>query len=353
MKKNWGLVILVGIWSTVASAQTTVVTHAELQAVTTNGTSAWTETLPLTIRGVVLNDPTEMLDSSYDPDATAEGSFGGQYQIFFQATDSTDRGGTALWMAQNYFFIPGQDYGADWTNEMNRVMADTNGRAFRKGDWIEVTAQKALFFNGKVNINEAHRILPENNFDIRLVKASAGLPQAEALTLPDLVAADGSALFDDTRETGGEHWQGMRVRLDGIRLADTNGWGQTNWDDRVCTALDDTGRTLPLRMPLTDLGSPPSTSAWFSAVGILNQEGGNTNGYELFVQEIGPILSVGTNITGAQTVSFSADYEGFILEASDDGLQSWGAVDIMPVKVLVIEDDGDSTNRAYRLRKLD
>jgi len=356
-----GLVLLALLLACPAAAQASTVTHAELQAVTTNGTSAWVETFPFTIRGVVLNDPGEMLDTAYDSAATAEGRLGGQVQLFIQATDSADRGGTALWMAQNYEalgpWVPaGNDYGAAWTNEMNRVGIDTNGRAFRKGDWIEVTARQALFFNGKRNINEGHRIAPEFNFDIALVKVNAGLPQAEALTLPDLVAADGSAIFDDTRATGGEYWQGMRVRLDGIRLSDTTGWGQTNWADRLCTATDDTGRTLPLRMPLTDLGEAPSTSRWFSAVGILNQEGGNTNGYELFVQEIGPILSVGTNITGAQAVSFSADYEGFVLEATDNLSSTnpvWSAVDVTPVKVIVIEDDGESITRAYRLRKID
>jgi len=352
------LFLLAGCLSGGASgwAQTTVVTHVELQAVTSTGTSAWVETFPFTIQGVILNDPQEMLDSTTDPDAGAEGRFGGQFQIFIQAVDPLDRGGTALWMAQNYFFIPGQDYGTDWTNELNRVGVDTNGRSFRKGDWVEVTARKALFREGKVNINEAHLILPENNFDIELVKANAGLPQAETLTLPDLVAADGSARFDSSRETGGEHWQGMRVRLDGIRLSDTNGWGQTNWADRVCMATDDTGRMLPLRMPLTDMGAVPATSTWFSAVGILNQEGGNTNGYELFLQEIGPILSVDTHITGSMTVSFSADYEGFVLEATDNLSSTnpvWNAVDITPIKVIVIEDDSVSSNRAYRLRKID
>ncbi len=341
-----------------ASAQTAVVTHAELQAVTSTGTSAWVETFPFTIRGVVLNDPGEMLDPAYDPGATASNLVGGQYQVFLQAADAGDRGGTALWMAQNYEamgpWIPaGNDYGAEWTNEMRRVMADTNGRAFRKGDLVEVTARKALFYNGKRNINEAHRIAAANDFDIRLAKANAGLPQAEALELSDLKNADDSAIFDAARAAGGEHWQGMRVRLDGIRLADTNGWGQTAWAGRICTATDGAGRTLPLRMPLADLGAPPSTSTYFSATGILNQEGGNTNGYELFVQEIGPVLGVAAGAAGGVAVSFSSDYEGYVLEASDDGLQNWGAVDATPRKVIVIEDDGASTSRVYRLRKVD
>ena len=52
-------------------------------------------------------------------------------------------------------------------------------------------------------------------------------------------------------------------------------------------------------------------------------------------------------------MNFSADYEGYVLEASDDGLQNWNPVDVTPVKVIVIEDDSDSPTRAYRLRKVD
>ena len=340
-------------WSAcVAASAQTVMTHTNLQAVTSTGTSAWVESFPFTIRGVILNNPNEMLDNQFKPEATNTAS-GAQYQIFIQAVKEGDRGGTALWMAQ-YNYIPGQIYeGPAWTNEMDRLMIGTNGRAFRKGDLIEVTARKALFFDGKLNINEGHRIAPEYNFDIALVKANVGLPQAEAVVVSNLVAADGSQIFDSSRANGGEHWQGMRVRMDGIRLVNTNGWGKTNWADRVCTVVDSNGFSFPLRMPLTNLGAPPTTSTYFSATGILNQENSDTNGYELFVQEIGPVLNVGTSAAGGMAVSFSADYESYVLEASDDGLHTWTNVDVTPMKVIVIEDDSDSTNRAYRLRKLD
>ena len=108
-----------------------------------------------------------------------------------------------------------------------------------------------------------------------------------------------------------------------------------------------------MRMPLTEMGEPLATSKYFSATGILNQEGSNTNGYELFVQELGPVLNVGTSSSGGIAVSFSSDYEGYVLEASDDGLQNWEEVDVTPVKVIVIEDDSVSSNRVYRLRKVD
>ncbi len=353
MNRRW-MAGLLALGATTACGQTSVVTHWELQATTTTGTSAWVESFPFAIRGVIVNDPEEMLDYTYNPDATASNLMGGQFQVFFQGVGD-DRGGTALWMAQNYqaMGMSGQDYGSEWTNEMRRVQYDANGRKFRKGDLIEVTARKALFRGGKRNINEAHRITASNDFDVVLVKANVGLPQAEAATLADLVDTNGVQIFDATRALGGERWQGMRVRLDGLRLTNTNGWGKTNWSDRVCTVTDDAGRSFPLRLPLTDLGDPPATTTVFSATGILNQENSNTNGYELFVQEIGPELSIGQGAAGGVAVSFSSDYEGYVLQASDDGLESWQDVDVTPRMVVVVEDDGAATNRVYRLIKKD
>jgi hypothetical protein len=301
---------------------------------------------------VILNDPEEMLDPAYHPGATGVSS-GGQYQMFIQAVAAGDRGGTALFMSQ-MSFVAGNNYDeTTWSNEMRRVMYDGNGRKFRKGDLVEVTARKALFFNGKRNINEAHRTMVSNNFDIALVRPNTVLPQAEPLTLADLKHADDSAIFDELRATGGEHWQGMRVRIDGIRLATTNGWGQTAWSDRICTATDDTGRTLTLRMPRTDLGPAPETSKWFSATGILNQENSPTNGYELFVQEIGPELEIRSDPASGMALGFAADYEGYVLEYSDDGLNIWTNLDATPKRVLVIEDVAAPPNRMYRLRKAD
>ena len=349
--RKWILTGVLGGWTLVASAQTAV-THWDLQAVTSTGTSAWVEAFPFTIQGVILNDPEEMLPVAYNPDATGT-SNGGQFQMFIQAVAAGDRGGTAVYMAQ-MSFLAGNNYDeAGWASEMQRVRYDGNGRKFRKGDLVEVTARKALFYNGKRNINEAHRTLEENNFDVALVRPNTVLPQAEVLTLADLKNEDNSAIFDATRATGGEHYQGMRVRLDGIRLSNTNGWGKTNWADRICTVADDTGRTLTMRMPLTDLGPTPETSTWFSATGIMNQEGSSTNGYELFVQEIGPVLNVGVGVSGGMAVAFGADYEGYVVEYSDDGLNTWTNLDATPVKVIVVEDAEAATNRVYRLRKMD
>ena len=350
MKKLWMLAGMLALGAATTGAQTSVVSHWELQAVTSTGTSAWVEAFPFTIQGVIVNDPEEMLPVAYNPDATGT-SNGGQYQMFIQAVAAGDRGGTAIYMA-HMSYIAGINYDeAGWNSEMQRVMYDGAGRKFRKGDLVEVTARKALFYNGKRNVNEAHRTLEENNFDVALVRPNTVLPQPEAITLADVKNADDSAIFDATRTTGGEHYQGMRVRIDGIRLSATNGWGQTAWADRICTATDGDGRTFTLRMPLTDLGPAPETSKWFSATGILNQENSPTNGYELFVQEIGPELVVGQVMAGGMGASFSSDYEGYVVQYSDDGLESWADLDVTPRKVIVVEDDGAATNRFYRLIK--
>ena len=71
------------------------------------------------------------------------------------------------------------------------------------------------------------------------------------------------------------------------------------------------------------------------------------------MQEIGPVLSVDKSATGGVALSYAADYEGYVLEYSDDGLNTWTNLDVMPVKVIVSEDPAAPTNRAYRLRKAD
>ncbi len=152
-----------------------------------------------------------------------------------------------------------------------------------------------MFYGGKRNINEAHAVA--NDFSINLVTADHGLPAVEVLTLADLDASPtapgyetGFPRFDQTRATGAEHYQGMYVRINGLTLTDASGWGKTAWDERVCTVSDGLGRTLRLRMPLSDLGDAPT--GVFDAYGILNQESGSmTNGrdgYGLFVTEVVP-----------------------------------------------------------------
>jgi hypothetical protein len=309
-RRNIAIVLLALLGAGVLSATAADETHANLQAVTAAGTSAWSGSFPVTLRGVLLCDPEEMLDSapnflSWNSGANA-GRMGGEWQITFQAVAPGDRGGTTCWMGQNYANrVPPHDDAFSYSNpawvaEVRRLNDDPNtGRKFRAGDLIEITAQQALFFGGKRNINEGHDVDPAASFTISLVTSNYGLPAPEVITLADVMQPGGSpsdpqswpAIFDQTRATGGEHWQGMRVRINGLLLLGTNNWNPTNlWDARKCAVTDGQGRYFTLRHPRYTLGPAPATK--FDAVGIFTQESGSgiqgTNGYELFVQQVIP-----------------------------------------------------------------
>ena len=153
-------------------------------------------------------------------------------------------------MAQNYGNLPWEPHdGSDsypdaaWTTEVARVSHDpATGYAFRKGDLVTVTANGSLFYGGMQNINEEHSTDPAYNFTISLVCSNYGLPTPEVISLSSVIGTNLSAtghydLFDPTRATGGEHWQGMRVRISGLTLVTTDGWiTNSDWSTRYCTA---------------------------------------------------------------------------------------------------------------------
>lgn len=304
--------VLCGIASRVQADAPTAVTNEEFQAVTATGTSAWnsdhTINYPITITGILLNNYEDMLDSTWDPDAVEDGVMGAQWQIFIQGTgvgEDEDHAGTALWMGQNYDSL-GQgvgtyDYTA-WTSEMNRLNYDaTTGHQFRQGDLVEVTVNASKFFGGKRNINEDHNTATSKDFSIRWISSVPnGLPAAKDITLSDLYLDPSNPeynsdypMFDQTRNSGAEKYQGMYVHLTGLTLTDASGWNETAWGLRLCTVTDDPNnpeRTFTLRMPLCDLGDAPTGE--FDVYGIINQESGRGDngrfGYEIFVMEVVP-----------------------------------------------------------------
>jgi len=350
-------------------------THADVQAVNADGTSAWNGSFPITLTGVLLCDPEEMLDStpnflSWNNGANA-GKLGGEWQIMFQAVEPGDRGGTTCWMGQNYANrVPPHDdefsySNGAWVAEINRLNYDpATGHKFRAGDLIQVTARQALFFGGKRNLNEGHDVDPAANFDISLLASNYGLPAPEVITLADVMRpndgnpATSEDLFDATRATGGEHWQGMCVRINGLLMVTTNGWNPTNlWEARQCTVTVGLGRFFTLRHPRYSLGPAPTNK--FDAVGIFTQESGSglqgTNGYELFVQQVipqdPPTLAVAQTIALTWPVSGAAYQLEF---RTDLNLTNWFAVTNTP---WVIEGQNTvlvapaNPQRFYRLRK--
>lgn len=336
-------------------------THAHLQAVTSAGASAWDGPFPFTLQGVLLCDPDEMLDATpnflpWDNGANA-GKLGGEWQITFQAVAPGDRGGTTCWMGQNYANrIPPHDdafsYSNEaWVAEVNRLNVDpVSGHRFRAGDLIEVTARQALFYGGKRNVNEGHDVDPALNFDLSLVTTNYGLPAPETITLADVAEPGGvpddpntwRPIFDPSRATGGEHYQGMRVRLDGLVLVTTNGWNPANlWNDRKCVVTDEAGRYFTLRHPRYSLGPAPTNR--FDAVGIFNQESGSgiqgTNGYELFVQQVIPQSSPALGIAQAMVITWPTNGNAYQLEYRTDlNSANW-----LPVTNATVVIEGQNT----------
>lgn len=337
-----------------AAAQIRFESHWNLQSVTTNGTSAWSGSFPFTVIGVLLTDPDEMLDSTpnYLPfdDGANLGKMGGEWQIVIQAVLPGDRGGTVCWMGQNYGNLPwirnsDFSYSNDaWLSEMNRLNYDPiSGHRFRKGDLVAITANRSLFYGGKRNINEAHDISPEANFTISLVQSNYGLPEPEVISLKSVVRQDDGDpntredIFDATRQSGGEYYQGMRVRITGLTLVTTDGWNPNKpWSQRKCTVTDGEGRYFTLRHPRYSLGPAPTNK--FDAIGVFNQESGSgsdgTFGYELFVQQIEPASEATIAIAKKVVITYQA-YQANYRVVGTDNLQSgvWTPLTNSPVKL--------------------
>lgn len=276
-------------------------------------------------------------------------------------------------MGQNYGNMPwihdsALSYSNDaWSAEILRLDFDAATlHQFRAGDLIEVTARQSLFYGGKRNINEGHDIDPAYNFDISLVTPDYGLPAPEPATLADMVAPDDSNpatseyTFDQTRATGGEHYKGMRIRINNLTLLTTNGWNPANlWGARTCTVTDGANRLLTVRPPRYSLGPVPTNQ--FDAIGIFSQESGSgsqgTNGHELFVQQVlphapTPSLAIGLNTIITWPVS-TGTYQLEFRGEADAG--AWRPVtDPAPVVINGMNTvilPPSSPQRFYQLRK--
>lgn len=329
-------------------------TVAHLEAVDANGASAWAGSLPLTMTGVLLTEPDEMLDATAHFVDWNNGAgiyqMGGQWQVFVQAIAGGDRGGVECWMGQNYGNLPWLHSGdfsysdSAWNAEVVRVSHDAvTGAALHKGDLVMITANGSLFYGGQQNINEEHSTDSAVDFSLSLVAANFGLPAPEVISLTSVLQPDdGNAathedIFDATRATGGEHYQGMRVRINGLRLLTTTGWNTSaDWSGRYCTATDDAGRQFPLIHPLQDIGPAPTNR--FDAIGVFMQESGSgtdgTFGYELFVQEVMPAADAVLAIANQPVITWPGALTNYRLESSASLDQPvWTAVTNVPALI--------------------
>ncbi len=255
----------------------------------------------VTVEGYILNRPEYMLDVTPNYN-TIPYNVGGQWQIFIQG-GSGDHAGTAVWMGQNYQNLPyaggiGRYTNEQWLAELDRLNHDPcTGFRFMPGDKVRVTGL-TKFYGGKTNINERHNTDPNNDVIIELVQLGAGLPQPEVITLGMIKDINDNFIFDQTRLTGGEYYQGRLVRINNVSFVDANLWAP----GAKLTITDGT-KTLPLWLgigPGITTGSN-NLPAQFDVIGIFNQESSNTAGYLVWVTNYdgnGQILTDGCDLTG-------------------------------------------------------
>jgi len=266
-------------------------THSDFQAVDTGGFGTFPvfNGQPVKMRGVILNDPANMLN----PTPGAPGFLGGLWQVFIQPDVVDDFGGTALWMGQylgNITGDPNDTYSdVEWLAELDRLSHDPDtGHAFDRGDLVEIHARApGLHFRGKTNINEQHSGNPLANFDVCLIEANHGLPAPRVFTLADVKDSADEFIFDPDRLTGAENYQGTLVRVNGVTFEDTENWGP----DGEMVISDGAGRTMPVLLGRGhgfEVYDPPAEP--FDLIAIFDQEDfdsddGLTDGYRLWIMD--------------------------------------------------------------------
>lgn len=279
MKKSLLVSMLIG-WVGVGTLWAEVASHSQFQAVNGTGEQTYTSTEPVTLEGILLNHPADMLDPTPDDTMGEMFNVAGQWQIFFQG-DQDDRAGTSVWMGQLYNNLPwvapdGGYFNAEWVAELTRL----NAAQFAPGDRIRVTGY-FLSYKGKMNINEQHSNHPDHDFTIELVEAGVGLPKPELVTLDDLKDDLDRCIFDPQREVGGERYQGRLIKIADVNVVDPNGWGpygELTITDGVKTLPVKLGRGTGIYAGSYNLTEP------FDIIGILDQDSADlVDGYQLYV----------------------------------------------------------------------
>jgi hypothetical protein len=274
--------ILAVLWVSNGEAAPTVaeITHSEFQAVNASGEQTYSATDKVILEGILLHNPTDMLDPTPDDTVTQLYNISGQWQFFFQG-EGDDHAGTAVWLGQLYSNLPWVASDGGYTNEeFTAELSRLNAAQFSPGDRIRVTGYY-LSYSGKTNVNEQHNKNPDHDFTIELVQRGVGLPRPDVVTLDDLKDDDDEFTFDPTRQTGCEYWQARLIKIEDVYFAQANDWGPNG--ELVIT---DGVKTFPVKLGRGNglyAGSNNLTEP-FDVIGIMDQESPNlTDGYRLYV----------------------------------------------------------------------
>jgi len=255
-------------------------THTEFQAVNAAGESTYAAAQTVTLEGIVLHNPADMLDPTPDDGMMQMYNMAGEWQVFFQG-EGDDHAGTAVWMGQMYSNLPwvspdGGYSNEQWVAELTRL----NAAQFSPGDRIRVTGY-FLSYKGKTNVNEQHSDDPQRDFTIELLEKDVGLPKPEVVTLDDLKDDQDRFIFDPARLVGGERYQSRLIKIEGVSIVDPNGWGPYGE-----LTITDGVKTLPVKLGRGTgiYAGSYNLNEVFDVIGILDQDSAAlVDGYRLYV----------------------------------------------------------------------
>ncbi len=127
------------------------------------------------------------------------------------------------------------------------------------GDRVRVTGLVGSF-GGKTNINERHN--PDQKFEIENL-GFVGEP--EPMVITNFEAAQ---VFDPTRQTGGEYYQGRLVELRNAEII------EGTWENGgMLTVADPAGGTIQVELRYsTQIGDHPQPEGKLNIIGIFDQE---------------------------------------------------------------------------------
>jgi hypothetical protein len=256
------------------------VTHGEFQAVNSSGEQTYQATQQVTLEGIVLHNPADMLDPTPDDTILEPFNLGGQWQLFFQG-EGDDHGGTAVYMAQLYDNLPWIMPGGGYSNQVFIAeLARINAARFSVGDRIRVTGW-FLSYKGKNKINEQHSNSLDHDFTVEVLARGVGLPRPEAVSLDELKDDQDRFVFDPARLVGGEYYQGRLIKVEDVNVVDAKDWRPggtltvTNGRKTLTVRL---GRGNGIYPGAFNLEQP------FDVIGILDQDSTDLrDGYQLYV----------------------------------------------------------------------
>lgn len=262
-----------------SSASAVDTTFSELETVDNDGLPTFSaSTLPVTMTGVVINNPGDMSTGAYwwqvYVQALPEGTYGGHYVA------GGDYGGSAVYMHRyNKGYTDAQ-----WKAETDRVNYPMyNGSitttSLKTGDIVKIEAKApGMEHYGKFNINDKHQKGEAFQFNFTILERDTS-PAYTTIELDNLKDTNNKFLFSTDRllEDNCEHYQGSLVHLDNLVL-DSGTWAP---DGTVVVKQQGQGnRTFDLKLGVgsdgfglfTDLIESQVQNGPFSVTAILDQE---------------------------------------------------------------------------------